>query len=99
MQPPWHASYDPHDAHAPAASGSRSERNNSDVRHTDVNPPGSRTLPARNSGWSTNGHAYTSPIGSMRQTTRPAPHRFSPGSGSPSADRWKNESPVSVFGW
>ena len=27
-----------------------------------------------------NGQAYTSPTGSMRQTTRPAPQRLSPGS-------------------
>src|SRR5262249_4322060 len=98
MHPPWQASYEPHDAHAPAASGSRSDANNSDSRQTAVKPPTSRTLPARNSGWSTNGHAYTSPIRSIRHTTRPAPHRFNPGSGSPSAERWKNESPVSVLG-
>ena len=29
----------------------------------------------------------------MRQTTRPAPQRLSPSSGSPSAERWKKESP------
>src|ERR1700709_2209629 len=33
----------------------------------------------------------------MRQTTRPAPQRFSPGSASPNAERWKNESPVSTL--
>ena len=44
-----------------------------------------------------NGQAYTSPTGSIRQTTRPAPHRFSPGSADPYPLRWKNESPVSTL--
>src|SRR6202034_2419338 len=83
MQPPRQASYEPHDEHAPALVGSRSDTKRSEVRHTRVNPPGSRTLPAKNSSWITNGHAYTSPTGSIRQTTRPAPHRFRPSRGSP----------------
>ena len=44
-----------------------------------------------------NGQAYTSPTGSIRHTTRPAPHRFRPASApAPSPDRWKKESPVST---
>ena len=43
-----------------------------------------------------NGQAYTSPTGSMRHTTRPAPHMPSPGSAAPKPLRWKNESPVST---
>ena len=72
--------------------------NSADSRQTEGKPPGSRTLPARNWRSMTKGQAYTSPTGSIRQTTRPAPHRFRPSSGSPSAERWKNESPVSTPG-
>ena len=57
MQPPRHASNIPQLEHAPADCGSRSERNSSDSRHTRVNPPSSRTLPARNVSWIANGHA------------------------------------------
>ncbi len=38
MHPPWHASNEPHDAHAPADPGSRSDRNSSDSRHTRGEP-------------------------------------------------------------
>ena len=77
-------------------SGARSEANSGEDFHTVSKPPVSRTFPARNSEWMANGQAYTSPTGSMRQTTRPAPHRLRPGSADPYADRWKNESPVST---
>ena len=55
-------------------------------------------FPARKRSWMANGQAYTSPTGSIRHTTRPAPHMFRPANapGSPSPDRWKNESPVST---
>ncbi|COW61235.1 Uncharacterised protein [Mycobacterium tuberculosis] len=45
-----------------------------------------------------NGHAYTSPTGSIRHTTRPAPHMFKPARAPdwPSGARWKKESPVST---
>ena len=61
-------------------------------------PLSDRMFPARKFSWMANGQAYTSPTGSIRQTTRPAPHKFSPASapGSPNPDRWKNESPVST---
>src|ERR1019366_2784098 len=86
MQPPRHASYEPHDAHAPGLPGSRRDRKSSLFVHTDPKPA-SRTFPARNSSWMTNGQAYTSPTGSMRQTTRPAPQRLSPSRGLPRAER------------
>src|SRR5271166_4869956 len=35
-------------------------------------------------------------MGSIRQTTRPAPQRLRPGRAEPNAARWKNESPVST---
>ncbi len=82
--------------HAPPVCGRRRSANSSESRHTPWKPPGERTLPARKFSWIANGHAYTSPTGSIRHTTRPAPHRFSPGSAPPNADRWKNESPVST---
>ena len=45
------------DGGKPRDSGSRSDRKSDDSRHTRANPPASRTLPARNSSCSTNGHA------------------------------------------
>ena len=57
MQPPRQASNEPQDAQAPALWGSRSEVNRADSRHTAGNPPGSRTLPARNWRSMTKGQA------------------------------------------
>ena len=98
MHPPRQASNEPQEAQAPALWGSRSERKSADSRQTTGKPPEPRTLPARNWRSMTKGQAYTSPTGSMRQTTRPAPQRFNPSSGSPRAERWKKESPVSTPG-
>ena len=64
---------------APPLCGARSSPKSSDSRQTASKPPSRRMLPARNCSWIANGHAYTSPIGSIRHTTRPAPHIPSPG--------------------
>ena len=98
MHPPRHASYEPHEAHAPGLPGSRSDANSSLVVHTSANPA-SRTLPARNSlvddegagvdvadGVDQTDHASGAAEVEARRAARP------------SAERWKNESPVSTFG-
>ena len=96
MQPPRQASNAEQDWQAPPVCGRRSSANSSESRQTSAKPPGVADVAGQELSWIANGHAYTSPTGSIRQTTRPAPHRFSPGSASPYAARWKNESPVST---
>ena len=67
------------------------------IEETGEIPAGERYFPHLAAAGATPAHiAYTSPTGSMRQTTRPAPQRLRPGKGPPYAERWKKESPVST---
>ena len=79
MQPPRHASKAEQEVHAPPVCGERSVGEQVRRAPHAVNPPSARTLPARKFSWIANGHAYTSPTGSMRQTTRSGATEVQPG--------------------
>ena len=97
MQPPRQESNAEQDAQAPPLCGLRSSGTVPiPARRWRIRRASGHCRPGSDS-WMANGQAYTSPTGSIRQTTRPAPHRFSPGNDSPNAARWKKESPVSTF--